>query len=429
MKTKLKIWHFLLFIFLLILLFRINFLLNSASLLLLHINLLFIEPLLAIDQIGIEIFDYYFSFLLIVAVPFILYLFRKRLTFLFLQLDFTNAFITILIIFSLLAPAISPSNYDSQHNVSVSKLLPPFSSKKIITLKKKRGEDVDVKQKFVSQRNVLFNKGLTGEFYIADEIKTNNREIILYQKSKEKKILLDQFEKNYASMETSNLFFLFGTDEFGRDLFTRLIYGTRLSIFIGLGSIIIIATIGITLGFLAGYFGGYTDTIINRISDIFLSFPNIFMIILIVGLFGNSVITVVAVLGLLGWMSLFKIIRNESASLKSKDFILTSKLLGFSNYQILFREMLPIILPSIIVNLVLQYGNVIMTESALSFLGLGLGNNYPTWGAMIDSGQNYLAQAWWISLFPCLFLFLTLLAANNFGKKLKKDSNLITSES
>lgn len=210
---------------------------------------------------------------------------------------------------------------------------------------------------------------------------------------------------------------MFGTDEYGRDIFSRLIYGTRLSLFVGFGAVFISFIVGLVLGFIAGYFGGLVDTIINRIADIFLSFPTIFLIILIVGLFGNSVLTIITILGFAGWMSLFKIVRNETASIKNKDFINTSKLLGFSNFHILLREMLPVMMPSIIVNLVLLYGAVIIAESALSYLGLGLGNNYPSWGAMIEAGQYYLSKAWWISFFPCLFLFITLFTANQLGKR------------
>ena len=117
-------------------------------------------------------------------------------------------------------------------------------------------------------------------------------------------------------------------------------------------------------------------------------------------------------------MSLFKIVRGEVISLKNKDYFISAKLIGLSKTKLLFKEVVPVILPPVIVNLVFQYANVILAEAALSYLGLGTGNLYPSWGAMIEAGQNYLSQAWWMIFFPGLILFLTLYTANNIGKEL-----------
>ena len=151
----------------------------------------------------------------------------------------------------------------------------------------------------------------------------------------------------------------------------------------------------------------------------FLVFPVLFLIILILALFGNSLFSVIAVLGVSGWMSLFKIVRSEVISLKNKDYFITAKLIGLSGKDLLLKEVLPIIMAPLIVNLVFQYGNVILAEAALSYLGLGTGSIYPSWGVMIESGQNYLSQAWWMIFFPGIFLSVTLYTANNFGKKLQ----------
>jgi peptide/nickel transport system permease protein len=336
---------------------------------------------------------------------------------LFYKAGFTNSVLTILIIFTFLAPIAAPSQFDFQNNISISKLLKPLSTKKIIMLRKDSDNNNPVGN-YIHQRDIVFNKGMTGKYIIADSAKINEG-LIIYQKGKQQLIREEYIRGENITPEISTIYFLLGTDEYGRDILSRIIYGTRLSLLVGLCAVLISFSLGVVFGFMAGYLGGFTDTVLNRLADIFLSFPIIFLIILIVGLFGNSVFTIVAVLGFAGWMSLFKIVRNETAALKNKDFIITTKLLGFSNYHILFKEMLPVMMPSIVVTLVFQYGSVIIAESALSYLGLGLGNNFPSWGAMIEAGQYYLSKAWWMSLFPCLFLFLTLYTANHFGSKLE----------
>ncbi len=416
MKKKFKILHLLALMLLLIVLVRYRFIYDIILLQIFLIKLAFSNPDIAFNQLSINLLDYFASLFIIVSVPVVLFLKRDKLNFLQAEAGLTNSILTGLIIFTFLAPVIAPAQYDMQYNISVSKLLSPLNTKYIVMFKKNADAE-DPVQGFIIQRDIVFNRGLTGRYLVADSIKTN-WDLTICQKEKKQVISRNEIQNQNISIEISKICFLFGTDEYGRDIFSRLIYGTRLSLLIGLGSVAISFFVGLIFGFTAGYFGGIFDTLLNRLADIFLSFPIMFLVILIVGLFGNSVITVVTVLGLAGWMSLFKIVRNETAGLKQKDFIITSKLLGFSHYNILFKEMLPIMMPSIVVTLVLQYGSVIIAESALSYLGFGLGNNFPSWGAMIEAGQYYLSKAWWVSFFPCLFLFLTLYTANHWGGKL-----------
>ena len=141
-----------------------------------------------------------------------------------------------------------------------------------------------------------------------------------------------------AVPQTSAKFYLLGTDEFGRDVFTRLVYGTRISLFVGFGAVTITLILGVILGFLAGYSGGLTDTIISRFTDMLLSFPIIFLIILILALFGNSLLTVIMVLGYSGWMGLFKIVRGEVISIKHKEYFISAKLAGLSRKNLLLRK-------------------------------------------------------------------------------------------
>jgi len=400
-----------------ILLLRYGFIYDIIILLVAFIKLAINNFDLAIQQLSLNIFDYFASLFILICVPVILYWKKDKIKILFYKAGFTNSILTILIIFTFLAPIAAPSQFDFQNNISISKLLKPLSTKKIIMLRKDSDNNNPVGN-YIHQRDIVFNKGITGKYIIADSTKINEG-LIIYQKGKQQLIREEYIRGENITPEISTIYFLLGTDEYGRDILSRIIYGTRLSLLVGLCAVLISFSLGVVFGFMAGYLGGFTDTVINRLADIFLSFPIIFLIILIVGLFGNSVFTIVAVLGFAGWMSLFKIVRNETAALKNKDFIITTKLLGFSNYHILFKEMLPVMMPSIVVTLVFQYGSVIIAESALSYLGLGLGNNFPSWGAMIEAGQYYLSKAWWMSLFPCLFLFLTLYTANHFGSKLE----------
>jgi len=217
--------------------------------------------------------------------------------------------------------------------------------------------------------------------------------------------------------------FILGSDQFGRDVLTRLIYGARISLMVGFGSVIISLIIGLTFGFLAGYGGGLPDAVFSRFTDMLLSFPIIFLVVLILALFGNSLLSVIVVLGFSSWMSLFKVVKTEVLSIKEKNYFVSSKLLGLSKKQLLFNEVLPVIIVPIIVNVIFQFGNVIIAESALSYLGLGLGNNYPSWGSMIQSGQEYLSLAWWMIFSPGITLIFTLLSANSFGISLSRKLN------
>ncbi len=215
-------------------------------------------------------------------------------------------------------------------------------------------------------------------------------------KEADRKDLVMQGENPYITKQI----FLLGSDQFGRDVLTRIIYGARISLTVGFGSVIISLFIGLTFGFLAGYIGGFLDAAFSRFTDMLLSFPIIFLVILILALFGNSLLSVIVVLGFSGWMSLFKIVKTEVLSIKEKNYFVSSKLLGLTKKQLLLKEVLPVIIVPVIVNIIFQFGNVIIAESALSYLGLGLGNNYPSWGAMIQIGAGIFIFSMVDDFFP-----------------------------
>jgi peptide/nickel transport system permease protein len=151
---------------------------------------------------------------------------------------------------------------------------------------------------------------------------------------------------------------------------------------------------------------------------LFLSFPAIFLVVLIIALFGSNIISIIVVLGFSGWMSLFKVAKSEMLSIKNKEFYVSAKLIGLKNIKLLVREILPAIIIPVSVNLIFQLGNVILAESALSYLGLGTGSEYPSWGAMIEAGQKYITQSWWLIFIPGLILIISLLSINEIGRKI-----------
>jgi len=329
------------------------------------------------------------------------------------KVDFTSAAVIILLSFFLFAPLVATTNPEFQKNISVTKLLPPFSTVKIIFQKNTEKQE----NRFLILRNKVLKKSFDESILFVDSIQTGDR-IIYFQNERKNEIQKVKLILKEGIPIISSKLFILGTDEFGRDIFSRLVYGTRISLFVGLGAVIISFVLGLVLGFIAGYPGGLVDSIISRFTDMFLIFPIIFLIILILSLFGSSLLAIIIVLGFSGWMSLFKIVRGEVIAIKSKDFFITAQLIGLPKNKLLIKEILPVILAPVIVNLVFQYGNVILAESALSYLGLGTGSIYPSWGAMIEAGQNYLTDAWWMILFPSMFLFLTLFAANNLGREI-----------
>jgi peptide/nickel transport system permease protein len=213
----------------------------------------------------------------------------------------------------------------------------------------------------------------------------------------------------------------FGTDNLGRDLFTRLWAGGRMSLFIAIAVVAIQVVIGIFLGSISGFYGGRTDSLIMRIIDIFMCFPFLMICITIIAIFGSSVRNLILVLALLGWPGIARIVRGQILSLKELEFMEACEALGISDSKRIFKHLLPNVMASVIVFATLGMANVILTETALSFLGLGVSAVTPTWGNMIQVARNlYVIQgrAWqWIP--PGVAIFVTVLAFNLLGDGLR----------
>ncbi len=212
----------------------------------------------------------------------------------------------------------------------------------------------------------------------------------------------------------------FGTDELGRDVFSRMLYGIRISLLIGFISAFVSISIGTFVGLGAGYGGKWIDGLIMRIVDVVLCFPTLFLVLMILGIMDKpNIFMIMLVIGLTSWAGLARMVRGEVLSVRERDFILVAKGLGLSSSRILFVHLLPNVISPVLVAATLTVGSAILMESGLSFLGLGVQPPVPSWGNILTSGKDFIHMAWWLSLFPGLAILLTVLAFNLLGEGLR----------
>jgi peptide/nickel transport system permease protein len=416
-KQGLKIWHFLLIIFAVIIVLRFELFLERLQLLIKFIQLLFIDFSSAYHLINFLLIDTFLSTILLILIPLLILIKLKKHKIFKEKISFISAGLSIILVTFFIAPYIAVDNPDFQKNIGVTKLLSPFSGVYSIQTEREANGETLIEDFLLLKQKTVF-ESFDENIFFADSVFSNESSVIFYQGIKKNEI-----SKQQHQVTISTKIFIFGTDEYGRDVFSRLIYGGRISLLVGIGAVAASFFLGIIFGFTAGTAGGIVDSIMSRITDTFLSFPIIFLIILVLALFGDSLFLVILILGFSGWMSLFKIVRGEILIIKTKDFYISAKMLGLSKKELLFKEILPVILAPVIVNLVFQYGNVILAESTLSYLGLGAGSQYPSWGGMIDAGQSYISQAWWMIFFPGLALVVTLFIAYKSGQKINENYN------
>ncbi|MEW5807053.1 MAG: ABC transporter permease [Acidobacteriota bacterium] len=308
----------------------------------------------------------------------------------------TLSLIFLFVVFStaILAPILSPHDPNAQPDTLTLRYLPPLSHVWIIS-----------------------TTGNT-EIY-SNEIREREDKIEFRRGDRWETILKRDIACHKERWARERYFFL-GTDKFGRDILSRIIYGSRISLAVGLLAVIIAATFGSLIGSLSGFFGSAVDSILMRTVDIMLAFPRIFLILMVVALFKPSLVLTIAVLAATGWMGVSRLVRGQTLFLRETDFVKAAQAMGQRSGRIILRHLIPNASAVIIVDSTLRIGNTILVEASLSFLGLGVPPPTPSWGSIISDGRDALLDAWWISTFPGIAILLTVVSFNLLGDSIRE---------
>ena len=222
-------------------------------------------------------------------------------------------------------------------------------------------------------------------------------------------------------MEGGSLEHALGTDSLGRDILSRVIHGSRMSIFVGLVATAASALLGVSLGLIAGFLGGATDSVISRVGDVQQAIPFLVLAIAVAAMLGPGLVNLILVLVITTWVTFFRVVRGEVLSVREEQYVLGALSIGASNLRIILRYILPNVAASIIVIATLLVANMIIFEASLSFLGLGVPSSIPTWGRIVADGREYIADEWWIAFFPGLAILITVMGLNLLGDWLRDD--------
>lgn len=212
---------------------------------------------------------------------------------------------------------------------------------------------------------------------------------------------------------------ILGTDNLGRDVLSRLLYGSRTSLLVGFTAVFVAELVGITLGLISGYYGGRTDGVIMRIADIFMAYPFMLLTISVIAVLGPSILNLILVLGISDWVTYARTIRGSVLSLKEKEFVEASRAIGTRDAIIIIRHILPNVVSPLLILGTLRVANIIIWESGLSYLGMGVPPPMPTWGRMLAEGRVYITEAWWLVTLPGLAIMFTILSINLLGDGLR----------
>jgi peptide/nickel transport system permease protein len=338
---------------------------------------------------------------------------------------YASAIIFLLYSAAFLAPFIAPFSPYDQQDFLVTACQPPFSRLEALVLKQPKnliiplqqgsGTTVQLANSLISDFQLLKTRNEPNAIRFVNEYRIEGKNLSYRQGIRTKTITLGELagggKSNFAITRT----FILGTDQYGRDILSRVIYGSKISLSIGFLVVLISVTLGTVIGVTSGYFGGWIDALMMRIVDILIAFPALFLILIIIATFGNSIYLIVITLSFTGWMGVARIVRSQVLSLKEQEFILAAKSLGLSSMRIIFRHLAPNTLTPVIIAATLRIGSIILTEAGLSFLGLGVQPPTPSWGNIINEGRDSLLNYWWISTFPGIAILTTVVCFNLIG--------------
>lgn len=348
----------------------------------------------------------------------------------------TGGLVVIILLYTIvfLCPFLAPFHPNAFQDGIVTKYRPPMSTVTVLHLKERRVAGLEQSSLNVHpehadaiRRLIAVNRELTEEGFgrqrAVDGYHIEGSNVIATVGSEADSIAIASLVDSDPDVFASERRYVLGTDGYGRDLLSRILYGSRVSLTLGFIAVLLSVTLGTFVGLMAGYFGRYTDSMLMRIVDVLLAFPALFLILIIIAVFeGVSVpriLLIVVVLGLTRWMGISRLVRGEVLSLKEREHVMAAHALGFGHARILFRHILPNVLTPIIVNATLRIGGIILVEAALSYLNIGVQPPTASWGNIIFEGKDVLAHAWWVSTLPGFAIVLVVVCFNLVGDGLR----------